>query len=84
MNRRQSLEQRRNDLVERSATQRRALIATVEPIARKAVAVDRVVAYVRHYPVLSSLAVGAVALIGPRKVIDLGARALTLYALLRR
>lgn len=84
MNRKQSLEQRRNDLVERSAAQRRALIATVEPIARKAVAVDRVVAYVRTYPVAASLVVGAVALIGPRKVFELGTRALTLYALFRR
>jgi hypothetical protein len=84
MNRKQNLEQRRHDLVERSATQRRTLVAIAEPVARKALAVDRVVTLVRRYPVLASLAVGAVALYGPRRVFDLGARALTLYALLRR
>jgi hypothetical protein len=42
------------------------------------------VAYVRQYPVLASLAVVAVALIGPRKLFDLGARAIALYALLKR
>lgn len=84
MNRRQTLAQRREELVERSERQRRALVATVEPVARRVHAVDRVVTLVRHYPVLSSLVVGAVALYGPRRVFDLGARALTLYALLKR
>lgn len=84
MNRMQGLAQRRQELIERSTAQRAALLAAAEPIARKAAAVDRVVAYVRQYPVLASLAVGAVALIGPRKLFDLGARAIALYALLRR
>ena len=84
MTRSQTLAQRREELVERSATQRRALVATVEPVARKVVAVDRVVSLLRHHPVLASVVVGAVALYGPRKVFELGSRALTLYALLRR
>jgi hypothetical protein len=50
---------------------------------RKAMVVDRVVTQVRRYPVVSSLVVGAVALLGPRKILDLGTRALTLYALFR-
>jgi hypothetical protein len=84
MNRSQSLAQRREELVERSARQRRALVATAEPVVRRAAAVDRVVALVRRYPIVSSLVVGAVALYGPRRVLQLGTRALTLYALLRR
>jgi hypothetical protein len=43
-----------------------------------------VVAYVRQYPVLASLAVGAVALIGPRRLFEVGTRAIALYALLKR
>jgi YqjK-like protein len=71
-------------LVERSTAQRSALIAAARPVVEKAVAVDRVVAYVRRYPVLTSVAVGAVALAGPRKIFDLGTRVLTFYALLKR
>lgn len=84
MNRQQSLAQRREELVERSANQRRALVAAAEPIARKAAAVDRVVAYVRRYPVAAAVGVAALVLLGPRRILDLGTRALTLYALLRR
>jgi hypothetical protein len=73
-----------HDLVARSATQRAALIGAARPILEKATAVDRVVTHVRHHPVASSLAIGAIALLGPRKIVDLGARALTVYALLRR
>jgi hypothetical protein len=71
------------ELVRRSAEQRAALIASADPIVRKAMVVDRVVTQVRRYPVVSSLVVGAVALLGPRKILDLGTRALTLYALFR-
>jgi len=39
---------------------------------------------VRRYPVVAAVAVGAVALIGPQKIFDLGKRAVTLYMLLRR
>jgi hypothetical protein len=84
MNHKQNLAQRRGELVERSAAQRAALLAAATPIVAKAAAVDRVVSYVRRYPVLSSFAVGAVALAGPRRLLDLGSRAVTLYMLLRR
>jgi hypothetical protein len=84
MNRLMELAQRRLELVERSAAQRAALLAAAEPIARKAAAADRVLAYVRRYPAIASLAVGAIALIGPRKIFDFGARAITLYMLFRR
>jgi len=80
----QGLAARRRELVERSSVQRAALAIFAEPIARKAAALDRVIASVRRYPVVTALAVGAVALIGPRKLFDLGARAVTLYMLLRR
>jgi hypothetical protein len=73
-----------HELVQRSSAQRAALIAAAEPILHKAAAVDRVVAYVRRYPVFTSVVVGAVALAGPRRLLDLGTRAVTLYALLRR
>ena len=71
-------------LVERSTAQRSALIAGARPVLEKAAAVDRVVAHVRRYPVLTSVAVGAVALAGPRKIFDLGTRILAFYALLKR
>ena len=71
------------ELVRRSAEQRAALLASAEPILRKAAVVDRVVTQVRRYPVLSSVVLGAVALLGPRKILDLGTRALTLYALFK-
>jgi hypothetical protein len=78
------LARRREELVERSLAQRTALVAAAEPLVRKAAAVDRVVTYVRSHPGIASVAVGAVALLGPRKIFDLGARAVTLYMLLRR
>jgi hypothetical protein len=84
MNGRQGLAQRRQELIERSAAQRTAMLAAAEPIARKAAAVDRVVAHVRRYPVAASVVVGAVALIGPRRLLDMGMRALAFYALLKR
>jgi len=80
----QGLAQRRRELVERSAAQRAALIGNAEPIVRKAAAADRVVASIRRYPVVTGLVMAAVAFLGPRKIFDLGARAITLYTLLRR
>ena len=70
------------ELVERSTAQRAALLAAAQPIAQTAASVDRVVGYVRAYPVVSSVLVGAVALLGPRKILELGTRAAALYALL--
>ncbi len=75
---------RRHALVARSTAQRAAILDTFEPLARKAASLDRVVEYVRRYPVATAVAAGVVALVGPRKLFDLGARALTLYMLLRK
>lgn len=72
------------ELVELSTAQRAALVAAAGPIADKLGKVDRVLGYVRRYPLLTSVLVGAVALAGPQKVFALGARALTLYSLLRK
>jgi hypothetical protein len=74
----------REQLVELSARQRDQLVAAAEPLVRKEGAVDRVVGYVRDNPALSATLVGAVALLGPRKLFDMAARALTVYALFRR
>jgi YqjK-like protein len=70
------------ELIERSTAQRAALLAALQPVAQKAAAVDRAVGYVRAYPILSSVVVGAVAVLGPRKILELGTRAAALYALL--
>ena len=72
------------ELVELSAAQRAALIATAGPIVAKLEKVDRVVGYVRRNPYVSAAAVGAVALLGPQRIFALGARAITLYMLFRR
>ncbi|MBI4123845.1 MAG: hypothetical protein HY467_02990 [Betaproteobacteria bacterium] len=80
----QRLEQRRRELVERSAAQRAALVRAAEPLVRRAAAFDRVVAYVRRYPIVTAVAAGAVALVGPRKLLGLGTRLLTLYTLFRQ
>lgn len=82
--REQSLQARRLELLHRSAAQRAALIADVDPFVRKVAAVDRVVARVRQYPVVTAVAVGAVALLGTRRIFELASRVLTLYALFRR
>ena len=71
------------ELVRRSSEQRAALLAAAAPIVDKARSVDRVVSYIRRYPVLTSVVVGAIALAGPRRILGLGARALTLYSLLK-
>ena len=72
------------ELVERSAAQRAALVADAQPLLRKAAATDRIVGALRRYPVVTTLIVGTVALIGPRRLFDYGTRAITLYMLLRR
>jgi hypothetical protein len=85
MNRRQqTLARRRQELVERSATQRSALIAAVEPLMSKAVVLDRLVGSVRSHPLVTGLVAGAVALVGARKLFAMTSRLLTLYMLFRR
>lgn len=82
--REQSLAQRREELVARSAAQRAALSLHAEPLLRKAAALDRIVAKVREYPVVTALGVGAVALLGTRRIYEIATKVLTLYALFRR
>lgn len=84
MSRMQTLAQRRDELVARSSVQRSALVAAAAPIARRAATADRALAYVRAHPLLSVVVVGAVALLGPRKLLELGTRAVALYALIKR
>jgi hypothetical protein len=82
--REQDLAQRREDLVARSAAQRRDLARHAEPLVRKGAALDRIVAKVREYPVMTALVVGGVALLSTRRVFSAATRVLTLYALLRK
>ncbi len=85
MNRReQSLAERREELVVRSAAQRAALVADAGPLISKAEAADRILAKLRRYPVVIGAVAAGVALLGSRRIFDLASRALTLYALLRR
>lgn len=84
MSRLQTLAQRREELVARSSVQRSALVAAAAPIARRAATADRALAYVRAHPLVSVVVVGAVALLGPRKLLELGTRAVALYALIKR
>jgi hypothetical protein len=79
----QGLAERRQELVERSAAQRAALAALAEPMLRRTATIDRIASSLRRYPVAAALGVGALVLIGPRKLFDLGTRALTLYILFR-
>jgi hypothetical protein len=80
----QELAARRRELIERSATQRAALIAGVVPVADKLASVDRAVATVKRYPVVSGLIAGAVVLFGSRRLFDWAARGITLYTLLKK
>lgn len=84
MNRPGTLAQRRERLVARSAVQRTRLIAGVEPLLVKAAALDRIIGTLRRYSVVAGVVAGAVALLGSRKLFDLGERLLTLYLLVRR
>lgn len=78
------IERRRIALVERSTAQRAALTDAASPLAHKLAAIDRVVAALRGHPVLLGLAAGAVAFLGPSRLLAWAARAATAYSLLRR
>ena len=80
----QSLEARRLELVQRSAAQRAALIAELEPLVTRAAAADRIVLKVRSHPVVTALAVGGLALLGARRIFSLATQVMSLYALFRR
>jgi hypothetical protein len=63
---------------------RAALLRDAAPIVQKAATADRVVTALRKYPLVTAVAVGAVALAGRRNLLPWLTRALTLYALLKR
>jgi hypothetical protein len=80
----QSLEMRRRELVLRSAVQRDAIMAHLVPIAEKVAKVDRVIASVKRYPMITAAIAGTVTLFGSKKIFSLFARGVTLYTLLRK
>jgi hypothetical protein len=80
----EELEVRRRELIERSAVQRRAVMASVEPIVQQAAGFDRATAAVRRYPMLSTALAGAVMVFGSRRLFTLVSRGLALYTLLRK
>jgi hypothetical protein len=80
----QSLQQRRLELVERSSAQRAAIGAQIAPLVQKTATMDRAMASVRRYPMVSGLIAGAVMLFGSRKIFSLVVRGITLYTLLRK
>ncbi len=84
MGRLRRLAQRRQALVERSADYRARIGADLEPLARSLGAADRVVATLRAHPVIATTAAGAIAFMGPRRLLGWAARVVPLYALLRR
>jgi hypothetical protein len=78
------LSERREALIARSMQQRAAIIAAAEPLVHKAASADRLLSYVRRYPLpLAALGVATV-VFGSRKLFDIASRALTIYALFRR
>ena len=85
MNHHQSaLARRRDELVARSAAQRSALIASLEPLAAKAAALDRIAGTLRRYSVVAGVVAGVAAIFGSRRLIDIASRLLKLYLLVRR
>ena len=78
------LQRRRVELVERSTASRAALLRAAAPIVQKAATVDRIVTALRKHPLVSAVAVGAVAFAGARSLLPWLARALALFALLKR
>ena len=79
-----SLARRRERLVASSTAQRARLVASCEPLGRAAATLDRIVGPIRRHPVIATLAVTGVALLGSRRIFDLASRAVTIYMLLRR
>ena len=84
MGRLRRLAQRRQALVERSADCRARIGADLEPLARKIAVADRAFAALRAHPMIASAAAGAIAFMGPRRLLGWAARVVPLYALLRR
>ena len=81
---RQVLARRREELMARSAAQRDRLIADGGALFSKAAVLDRVVSTVRRHPLATGIALSAVLLSGPRKLLDLAGRLVSLYLLFRQ
>lgn len=75
---------RRQELVARSASQRSALVAGMEPLLRKAAALDRIAGAVRRHSLIVAIVAVAVTLLGSGKLLWVATRLLTVYTLLRR
>lgn len=75
---------RRQELVARSASQRSALVAGMEPLLGKAAALDRIASGVRRHSAIVAIVAGAVTLFGSGKLLQVASRLLTVYTLLRR
>jgi hypothetical protein len=80
----QTLEMRRHELIERSTSQRAALVMLAHPLVQKTTAVDRAFSSVRRYPMLSGIIASAVVLLGSRKIFAWVARGITLYTILKK
>lgn len=78
------LGERRQALVARSTEQRAAIIAAAGPLLHSTVTADRLLGYVRRYPVPVAALGVAIAVLGSRKLFDIATRVLTVYALFRR
>ena len=78
------LAQRKQALSARSAAQRAALAAALQPVAGRLATLDRIVQVVRRRPFLFSAAAVALVLLGPRRLLPWALRAAPFIALLRR
>lgn len=78
------LAQRKQALAARSAAQRAALTAALQPVAGRLAMLDRIVQVVRQRPILFSAAAVALVLLGPRRLLPWALRAAPFIALLRR
>lgn len=78
------LARRREALRARSSAQREALAQAAAPFTGKLATLDRVTQALRSHPVVAGLAVGALALLGPRRLLNWALRALSMAALVRR
>ena len=84
MNHVRELEMRRRELVERAATQRAMLRASLTPIVNRTASIDRAMSSVRRYPMLATGLAAVVALFGSRRLFGWIARGITLYTLLKK
>jgi hypothetical protein len=76
------LAERRAALVTLSIAQRARLSDQFSPVARNLATVDRVTSGLRSHPIPAACAVGALSLLGPRRLLRWSLRLAPLYALL--